>query len=379
MQLHIIIAPDKFKGSLSATDAATAIESGWKRARLLDKIEKIPITDGGDGFGQILANILGAQRIETETINAAHEPIRTHWWWHKESKTAIVESANIIGLAMLPAGVYHPFELDTFGLGLVLQQISNYAPEVCIVGLGGSSTNDGGFGLARALGWRFLDAEEKEIQRWPDLVNLKKLIRPSNKLTFKKRIVGVDVKNILLGKYGATRIFGPQKGLKPDELPLAEKCLRQLSTVVSAYIQKNLHKTAGTGAAGGLGFGLAAFLDFRIMHGFKIFSDLICLEKKLRAADLVITGEGMIDKSSMMGKAVGSISKLCKRHHIKCIALAGQAKDLETLTKHFEHIIPLVPKFTSLEKSLNSPAFWLSEAAESLARGYLSGYCSSAK
>src|SRR5258707_2429057 len=153
--MNILIIPDKFKGTLTAEAAAQAIARGWNATRPDDLLDLLPMSDGGDGFGEVLSGLLGAKVQNLRTINAAHRPCAAKWRWQPTTRTAIIESATVIGLANLPPKRFHPFELDTYGLGAVIEAASDKGARRCFVGIGGSATNDGGFGLARSLGWQF--------------------------------------------------------------------------------------------------------------------------------------------------------------------------------------------------------------------------------
>src|SRR3989442_31077 len=163
MPSTVLIIPDKFKGTLTATEAAQAIARGWRTARPRDALDLLPLSDGGDGFGEVISGLLEARVQTANTVDAAHRPRAAKWWWVTRSRTAIIESAEVIGLALLPPKRFHPFQLDTFGLGAVLAAASARGARRCLMGLGGSATNDGGFGLARALGWEFLDSNVNAI------------------------------------------------------------------------------------------------------------------------------------------------------------------------------------------------------------------------
>jgi glycerate kinase len=241
MSLRVLIVPDKFKGTLTAAAAAQAIARGWGRQRPMDALRQLPMTDGGDGFGEVMSRLCDARPQRIKTVNAAHRPCVGTWWWNAQAKTAIVESAQVIGLAMLPRGKYHPFDLDTAGLGRLLQAVRAKGAKQILVGIGGSATNDGGFGLARAMGWEFFAVNQRAIRRWTDLHQLVE-IRPPGRWASGRITVAVDVRNSLLGAHGATRVYGPQKGLRPEDFPLAEKCLRRLAAVA--------HKQLGHDFAG---------------------------------------------------------------------------------------------------------------------------------
>ena len=149
MPLKVLIIPDKFKGTLTAREAAETIARGWRKIRPEDTLELLPMSDGGDGFGEVMGKLINARIQTTPTVDAAHRPCQSQWWWEPKTKTAIIESARVIGLAMLPPGKFHPFALDTFGLGKVIQAAARKGAKRCLVGIGGSATNDGGFGMAR--------------------------------------------------------------------------------------------------------------------------------------------------------------------------------------------------------------------------------------
>jgi glycerate kinase len=163
---------------LTASAAAQAIARGWSKVRPQDSLDLLPITDGGDGFGEAMGGLLRANVISTRTVDAAHRPCMAKWWWEPRTKTAIIESASAIGLAMLPPKRFHPFELDTFGLGRLIQAALSRKATRCLIGIGGSATNDGGFGLARALGWEFIGSRRRPIEQWTELLNLQRIKAP---------------------------------------------------------------------------------------------------------------------------------------------------------------------------------------------------------
>ncbi|MGD0743727.1 MAG: glycerate kinase [Verrucomicrobiota bacterium] len=367
MSLNVVIVPDKFKGTLTARAAAGAIDRGWRKVRPGDHLELIPMSDGGDGFGEVLGALSGAELRSARTVDAAWRKCSAPWWWIPSTETAIVESARAIGLAMLPAGRFHPFQLDTSGLGRLLKTIAEGGAKRCLVGIGGSATNDGGFGMARALGWGFLDGKGNRIERWTELHRLKALCAPSHPKLFQQIVVSVDVKNPLLGARGATRIYGPQKGLRPEDFALAESCLRRLSIVVREALGKDFAGSPGAGAAGGLGFALNAFLGAKFETGFDLFARYSKLRRRIRSADLVLTGEGAIDASTMMGKGTGQIAALCREMRVPCIALAGVVRTGGDKRRLFARTLALT-ELTSEAKAKAAPALWLEQLAKRAAR-----------
>jgi glycerate 2-kinase len=322
------------------------------------------MSDGGDGFGEVMGEILSASTHSMSTVDAAHRPCQAVWWSSK--KGIIIESARVIGLAQLPQGRYHPFELDTFGLGKVLKRAANQFFGPCLVGIGGSATNDGGFGMARALGWKFVDLRGINIERWIDLDRLNSVQPPDSIPGFSRVTVAVDVRNPLLGPRGATRVYGPQKGLQPDDFPRAEACLKRFATVLAEHLGYDFCKEPGTGAAGGLGFGFRAFLSARLEPGFEVFSKLAQLDPHLDWADVVVTGEGCIDRSTLMGKGVGEIATRCFELGVPCYGLAG-ALDVAKRSKFFSRLASLT-QATRREQATKRPAFWLEEVAATVAR-----------
>jgi glycerate kinase len=368
MPLRVLVVPDKFKGTLSAASAAESIAQGWRKARPKDTVELLPMSDGGDGFGPVLSELLGAEPQKLQTVDAAHRRRDATWWWDSKTKTAIVESANVIGLALLPPGRFHPFELDTFGLGEVLLAAQAKGAKELLVGIGGSATNDGGFGLAKALGWEFHDENGRLIERWTQLDELSE-IRGSS-LQIAKLVVAVDVQNKLLGARGATRVYGLQKGLRGGDLTRAECCLRRLARVMKRHSGNDLARAPGAGAAGGLGFGLAAFLGARLRPGFELFARHAKLSERLRSADLVVTGEGAIDSSTAMGKGVGQIARRCRALGIPCVGLAGTAVNSQEVNRLFAGVHALTDLTTSTEARAK-PALWLERLASQAARTLL--------
>src|SRR4051812_16749537 len=361
--MRVLVCPDKFKGTLTASEAARAIASGWKRSRPDDPLELLPMSDGGDGFGELLSQLLGAAPQVVRALDAAHRPCSATWWWHAPTHTAIVESAQVIGLAQLPAGKYHPFELDTEGLGLLLHEVVATGARKCLIGIGGSATNDGGFGMARALGWQFFNTHEEKIDRWTELHALAE-VRPPEKIEiFDELIVAVDVQNPLIGESGCTRVYGPQKGLRPSDFEFAERCLGRLADLLAKELHRACADVPGAGAAGGLGFGLNCFAGGQLAPGFALFAEQSKLSDRIAAADLVLTGEGSLDGSTLMGKGVGELAVMCQSRHVPCIGLAGVVPQPEKAARLFKQTHALTPDFTSMENAMANPADSLEKLA----------------
>ena len=367
MALKVLIAPDKFKGTLTAHGAAAAIARGWCEVRPKDEIDLLPMSDGGDGFGVVMSEALGAKVQTIKTVDAARRPIQARWWWEQQTKTAIIESAAVIGLAQLPPGRFHPFTLDTFGLGKVIGAAAAKGARRCLIGIGGSATNDGGFGVVRALVWKFLDRGGCELTQWTELSALAEIRAPKKRRWFEDLIVAVDVQNRLLGANGCTRIYGPQKGLRPMDFPAAEKNLRRLAVVVAKQLRHNYAAESGAGAAGGLGFGLRAFAGAKLKRGFELFARQADLVWHIHKADVVVTGEGAIDQSTLMGKGVGQLAQLCLKLKTPCIGLAGVVTARDGHRNSFAEMRGLT-ELTSVENAKRKPARWLERLAAQTAR-----------
>jgi glycerate 2-kinase len=365
--MKVLVVPDKFKGTLTAHEAAGAIARGWATMRPDDELDLLPMSDGGDGFGEIMSSLLGALPQVTATVDAAHRRCDATWWFHAQSRTAIVESARVIGLAQLPKGKYHPFDLDTEGLGEVLQAAASQGAKRCMVGIGGSATNDAGFGMARQLGWRFFGEGGAELDRWTDLNQLISTFPPAPAQFFDELIVAVDVQNPLLGPEGCTRVYGPQKGLKPDDFLPAERCLERLASVFKSQANLDFATTPGAGAAGGLGFGLLAFAHARLTGGFDLFASQARLPERLRNSDLVITGEGAIDRQTLMGKGVGQVATLCRDAGVPCLGLAGVLQQRDDAAKLFAQLHALTD-ITSGTEALARAGHWLERLGERAAQ-----------
>ena len=360
--VRVLIVPDKFKGTLTARQAAATIALGWKLARPQDTLDLLPMSDGGDGFGEVMSALLRACPRQVTTVDAAQRPCRARWWWAPQTHTAIIESAEVIGLARLSPKQFHPYALDTRGLGKVLTAVARSNPRRCIIGIGGSATNDGGFGMARALGWRFIDRAGDEIHAWTDLDSCRQIVRPACHLKLGCLTVALDVQNPLLGPKGCTRVYGPQKGLRPRDFKRSEGALLRLSELMKTQGHGSLDEISGAGAAGGLGFGLMAFLNAKPRKGFSLFAREARLTGRIRAADLVITGEGCLDPQSLMGKGIGELLSLCERRGVPCIALGGRTELEQSDRWRFARIYSLTSLATG-RQALSRPTVWLTRAA----------------
>lgn len=368
--MKVLVIPDKFKGTLTAREAGEAIARGWLSVRGADAVDILPMSDGGDGFGEIIGGMMGLTESRVETVDSAGRPRSASFWVGADQ--AVIETAQVNGLALLPPGVFHPFELDTFGLGKVFAAATTAGAKRMLVGIGGSSTNDGGFGMARAMGWRFLDELGLEIKRWTELDGVTHVHPPAEPQAFTVT-AAVDVQNPLLGPNGASRIYGPQKGLREQDMAKAEACLERLATTMKAALGEDFAVEPGTGAAGGLGFGLRAFLNASFVPGSELFAQAARLDERLKNSDLVISGEGAIDGQSLMGKGVGELFERCRRAGVKRIGLAGSLGPgvVEQFSKDPDLLLMgIVPELAPLAQAKAEPARWLGILAAEAAKKF---------
>ncbi len=367
MTRRILIVPDKFKGSLSALEAAEAIARGWAAACPDDTLTLLPMSDGGDGFGPVMAGALGLEEQLVDVVNAAGQARPAAWWFDSESGQAVVETAQSNGLALLPRGRFHPFGLDTCGVGQLLLAAGQSGAAHCLTGIGGSATNDGGFGMARALGWVFRDESGKVIEQWTRLDGLALIESPTSR-AWPSLTVASDVQNRLLGVDGSTWVYGPQKGMRPEDFAKADACLGRLAKVTAETIGSDFSLTPGSGAAGGLGCGLMAFAGATIESGFEVFAKATDLEAKVGQADFVVTAEGAIDEQTLMGKGTGQVAVFCRRLGKPSIGLAGQLalrqSKVEPGKRLFWRLAALVPDLACELEAMANAASHLEQLAK---------------
>jgi glycerate kinase len=373
---QVLIVPDKFKGSLPAREAAGAIARGWAAACPADTLSLLPMSDGGDGFGSVMAEALGLEERLFDGMDAAGQSRQAAWWLDAKSGQAVVETAQSNGLALLPRGRFHPFHLDTRGVGALLLAAGQAGATQCLAGIGGSATNDGGFGMAQSLGWVFRDESSREIEQWTWLDSLAAIESPASR-AWPSVTVASDVQNPLLGIDGATRVYGPQKGMRPGDFAKAEACLGRLAKVAAETLETDFSVTPGAGAAGGLGFALMAFAGAAIEPGFEVFANATGLERKVAEADFVVTAEGAIDEQTLMGKGTGQVAALCRRLGKPCIGLAGQLAfgqaEVDPEERQFWRMAAMVPNLASESEAMADAATHLERLAKREGRFSISG------
>jgi len=327
--MRLLIATDSFKGSLSSAEAGAAIaaglQSGLAEIGIRAESEVVPVADGGEGTIEAFAATRGGERIAVHCPGPLGDPITAEYLLLPEGKTAVIESARSCGIGLV-AGRENILRSDTAGLGRQIFAALDHRPERILLGLGGSATNDWGAGAAAALGARFLDKDGLPLLPRPAALADLRTIDASG-LDARLRSVRFealsDVDNPLLGPLGAASVYAPQKGADAGTVKILEEIGERFADAVESAFGQRFRDRPGSGAAGGLGFGLAAFLGAEIRPGIEMIIEAAGLEKKARAADIIITGEGRLDTQSRRGKTSAGIARLAANTGRPCVAFCG--------------------------------------------------------
>jgi glycerate kinase len=350
--MHILIAPDKFKGSLNARQVAENIALGIRDVMPDAQIEIASVADGGEGTAEAVCDAHGGEWVTCSAHGPLGDVIEVHYVWLDENAIAVIEMSEAAGLRALENGVRDILRANTFGVGEMLLDAAKRRAREIIVGLGGSVTNDGGFGMARALGFRFFGEQRNEIENVADLVSVARIeapvaagvspaLRPARLPTQIKMVAACDVRNPLLGENGATRTFGPQKGATPGQVEILERALARLADTVTRELGCDFRNNPGAGAAGGLGFGLMSFCTAELRPGFDVVAEAVELEEKIKAVDVVITGEGKLDSQTLEGKAPAGVARLARKFGKRAFAVVGRAAPDQKVRDIFDGIYEL--------------------------------------
>jgi len=370
--MKILIAPDKFKGTLNARQVAENIAEGLGDVLPDAQIEIIPMADGGEGTAEAICDARGCSWLECKAHDPLGREINARYGWIDQEKLAVIEMSEAAGMRRLSGSERDPIRATTLGVGEMLLDATKRGANEIIIGLGGSATNDGGFGMARALRFRFWGTGDKEIKGVVDLALLERIVRPKGREELKRPriIAAVDVKNPLLGENGATRVFGPQKGASKGDLDNLERALTRLADVVATEFGFDYREEAGTGAAGGLGFGLLSFCDATIRAGFEVVAEAVGLEAKMKNADLVITGEGSLDRQTLEGKTPSGVARLARKLGKPVFAIVGRASEDPELRNIFDGIYQNARPGMSEQENMKRAAKLLCENARELAETF---------
>jgi glycerate kinase len=363
--MRILIAPDKFKGSLSATVVAQTIAEAFGEHPGRFELDLCPIADGGEGTAEAIITAKKGSWIECQTVDAQNRAVTAKYGLILGSgpTEAVMENSAACGLAMVSDLPLDPATASTYGTGLMMLDAIRCGAKRIIIGIGGSATNDGGTGMARALGFRFLDEKGEELQNLPrDLDRLHRIEKPIG--SFAEVIVACDVTNPLLGPEGCTRVYGPQKGV--EDFAYFESRLERLAKIVERDLGVNPAEVPGAGAAGGLGFGLMAFCGAKLTSGFDLIADLIDLRCRVAAADFVITGEGRIDAQTLHGKGPMGVALMARELGKPVAAIAGLIEAREALAPHFDHLIQVKPDGMPIPEAIQNARELLLAASRTL-------------
>lgn len=371
--MNILIAPDSFKDCLSAMEVASALERGICRVWPEVICTLVPLADGGEGTVESVIDATGGKKISLRVQDPLMREVDSFYGITGNEDTAVIEMASASGIELLKQEERDPWITTTFGTGQLIKDALDRGVRKILLGIGGSATNDGGAGMAQALGVRFMGrfgpinvqgggalAEVREIQM--DALDAR--------IGSTEIIVACDVENPLTGPQGASAVYGPQKGA--DELLVSrlDGNLVHFASLIGDQLGKSVADVPGAGAAGGLGAGLMAFLDAKLVRGFDMIAAVVDLEEKIRQADLVITGEGKLDKQTRFGKTPFGVAQMARSYGRPVIAVAGTLdEDAGLLYDHgFDLLMPIQEKPGTLESSLKEAAKLLERTGERMAR-----------
>ncbi|MBY0029056.1 glycerate kinase [Priestia aryabhattai] len=355
--MKIVIAPDSFKESLTALHVCEAVEKGIKTHFPNAEISKVPMADGGEGTVQSLVDATNGEVIQARVTGPLGKEVEAFYGILGDGKTAVIEMAAASGLHHVPVDKRNPLITTTRGTGELILKALDHKVKHIIIGIGGSATNDGGTGMAKALGAKLLDAKGAEIKEGGgsldqlasiDLTNL------DSRLAEVKVEVACDVDNPLTGETGASAVFGPQKGATPDMVKQLDRNLAHYAAIVGKEMGIHIQSVPGAGAAGGLGGGLLAFLSAELKPGVDIVIEATQLESYIKDADLVITGEGRIDGQTIYGKTPIGVAKTAKKHSVPVVAIAGSiGVGSEAVYEHgISALFSVVPGAVTLPEAL---------------------------
>lgn len=374
--MKIIIAPDKFKGSLTSLEVCAAIEEGIRlKAGQAVEVIKFPMADGGDGFNSVLQHYFQTTAIEMETVDPLQRPVRASYQWNAGEKIAIIEMATASGLVLLAEKERDPSRTSTYGTGILIRHALAQGARRIVLGLGGSATNDAGIGILAALGFRFLNNAGEELAPIGGHLSMIDTIIPPAALPSVYFEIAADVENPLHGPTGAAFIYGPQKGAGAEMVKRLDEGLQHFAAIIASSSGKQIATFPGSGAAGGIAAGLSAFFDVEMKKGVDLVLNANALENELNGATLMITGEGKIDDQSGSGKVVGTMAALAQEHRIPCIAFCGllDATAAEIKALGLEAAYPLERGALNLEESMARAYALLVSTVEGVMSEWLPG------
>ena len=371
--MNIVIAPDSFKESLTALEVAVAIKTGFERIFPNAEYQLVPMADGGEGTVQSLADATQGSLQKIAVIAPLANTVEAFWGLSGDKQTAFIEMAAASGLHLVAPEQRNPLVTTSYGTGELIKAALDLGVKKIILGIGGSATNDGGVGMLQALGIRFLNAQQQEIGFGGEqlaFISQIDLSALDPRLAQVEIEVACDVNNPLCGEYGASAIFGPQKGATAAMVEQLDKALAHFAQVVKSQLGKEIALHAGAGAAGGMGAGLLLLPNVRLKSGVQIVMEATHLQDKISQADLVITGEGRMDAQSIAGKTPIGVARLAKELNKPVIAIVGSLReDYSVVYQHGIHaVFPIIRQLSSLDELLKQGKENLISTAENVAR-----------
>ncbi len=369
--MKIIIAPDKFKGSLTGIEFCDIVEEAILKYHPETEIIKLPLADGGDGTVEVLEYYLGGERVELEVQDPLFRAIKAQYLFSKEREMAFIEMANASGIRLLKRDELNPLQTTSYGTGeLIKHAIENGAKHI-ILGIGGSATNDAGMGMARALGYQFLDQEGNELKGiGADLQKLH-LIDDSLVSPLLKSVefhMACDVDNPLFGPNGAAFVYAPQKGASTEMVEQLDQGLRVFNVIAMTYSQMDFKNRAGSGAAGGLGAAGILFLNAHLKSGINLIKEIADFDSEIKNSDWIITGEGKLDQQTFSGKVIKGIFDAAGPQKIALFCGISEINKKEISKYGVAYLAEIKNYASNLHDSIQNSASYLKTAAEEFAK-----------
>lgn len=359
--MKVVIAIDSLKGSLSSMEAGTAIKDGILAAKPDAEVIVKPLADGGEGTTDALIEGMNGERIDLTVTGPMHTPVDAYYGYLKDTNTAVMEMASAAGITLVPDSEKNPLLATSYGVGEMINDAIQRGCRNFIIGIGGSVTNDGGIGMLKALGVRFLDENGEDAgEGGQALAKVARIdVSGMNPLLKECHIqVACDVNNPLCGENGSTYVYGPQKGVTEDMKKTLDEAMAHFAKVTSETLENDYMNTPGAGAAGGLGYAFLAYTGAALTPGIELILDAVGLEEELSGADVVVTGEGRLDFQTAMGKAPVGVARLAKKYNAKVIAFAGSVtKEATACNKEgIDAFFPILRSVCTLAEAMDPVA-----------------------
>lgn len=371
--MKFVIAPDKFKGSLTGFEFCHAVEVGLRMVFPDANILKMPLADGGDGTIEVVRHYLKGEKITIKVNDPLFRPVSASYVYSPETNIAYIEMAEASGLKLLKHTERNCMQASTFGTGeLIVDALEKGATEI-ILGIGGSATNDGGMGMAKALGYLFLDKNGQELKSiGSNLIAVKKVAESNiHPLLGKVKVkVACDVSNPFHGSMGAAKIYAEQKGASAGEVELLDEGLRNYAKIINGQYGIDLQKIAGSGAAGGIGGAAVVFLNGQLTPGIDLIKEMANFEKAIQDVDWIITGEGQLDAQTLSGKTIKGVVNSARKKHIPVAALCGSTSITIEQQKEFglTYVMSIVRGISTLKEAMENSHVNLVHATYNFAR-----------